>query len=77
MHAEGELPELMPPEPGGSFVTAVSALHAKNLPRLLRRMHAAVGAARETRERAAREAHAFARDEAARRAAASDEYEYG
>ena len=75
MVAAGELPELMPAEDGGSLVTAVSAKHAKNLSRLLRRVHLAVGAARDARERAERQALADAQ-EAARRAAEDEEYEF-
>ena len=52
MVARGELPELMPADQGGSHVTAVSARHHKNLPRLLRRLQAAVAAAKRSAERA-------------------------
>lgn len=44
--ARGELPGLVGPEPGGSRVTAVSALYRRNLDRLIGRMHAALTAAR-------------------------------
>jgi len=40
--ARGELPGLVPPEAGGSRVTAVSALYRRNLERLVGRMHAAL-----------------------------------
>lgn len=75
MVAEGELPELMPAEPGGSLVTAVSAKHGKNLSRLLKRVHLAVGAARSQREVAERRA-LVAAQEAARQAAEDGEYEF-
>ena len=75
MVAEGELPEIMPAEEGGSLVTAVSAKHGKNLSRLLRRVHLAVSAARGQREQAEGQA-LVAAQEAARRAAEDDEYEF-
>ena len=58
--ADGALPELLPAEPGGSLVTATSALHQQNMPRLLRRLHAAVGAAKESAERELEKASAVA-----------------
>ena len=76
MAAAGELPELLPAEDGGSLVTAVSAKHGKNLGRLLRRMHLAVGAARDARERAERQALADAQEVARRAAEDDEEYEF-
>jgi len=76
MVAEGELPELMPAEDGGSLVTAVSAKHGKNLSRLLQRVHLAVGAARDQREQAERQALASAQEAARRAAEEEDAYEF-
>jgi GTPase involved in cell partitioning and DNA repair len=80
LYAAGGLPGLAPPERGGSLVTAVSALHGRNLGRLVRRMRAALrsteGEAREEppppadRRRAANRDHHEASAEEERRGGA-------